>query len=157
MITMFTNISAVTIDGVRTFSHALLVEPERPDERIGGSAKLRGFMVCGASPTFDVFLKSAEFTREDGQSPHIFIGSKGIKPLATGLILTFKDGPTVQVVRGTYDERPICIDEFADDADYEAIWIRLTQRVAEFWYAPNMPVLAWHNATAVRRTAGKAR
>lgn len=143
--TLFTNIDFVTLNGVRTFSHALLLEDAKSWTGQGRMYHLRGFTFHEAIPSFDVVLKSPEYTLAAAQTPHVFIGSDGPRPLASGHIMTFKNGPTVQLVAQDH-EQPLCIDNISGNSDESPIlrvWAILQPRVRQFWTAPNMPVATW--------------
>lgn len=70
--TLITDLSFVSLAGVRTFTHALLVEETRhPFLREQSHTQLRGFGAEASAPTFDVGLPSYEHE----------IGAVGCDPL----------------------------------------------------------------------------
>lgn len=152
--TLFTNLRFVTLNGVRTFTRALLLEPSEDLLNRGTTAfGIRGFGTDAAWPVFDVRVPSLEYTSATGESADLFVSGEGEpRPLATGAILRFKDGPEVQLLAED-GRQAIDIMEFAPDADIRDVWDVLPRKVAEYYGAPNMPVLNWVRADDVRVAA----
>ena len=145
---LFTNLSFVAIvppgaqQGVRTSSHALLIEPWEPVfyEGTDPLARLRGFGVEGSCPIFDYALPGDSYKSEDWNRG-VMISDGEEKPLMGGQTLSFDDGPviTLWVEDAT---SPIQIDEIPD-GEYDECWELLRRNVRRFWQLPRVPHLAW--------------
>lgn len=142
---LFTNIQFVIINNVRTYTHALLLEDAQgvldPKSR---SYSLRGFSLDETVPSFDFPLNSKTYELIDAHSGAIFIGNRGPRPLASGYIMRFENGPTVQLFTAT--TQPLCIDEISGDpctSPVLRVWAILQPRIRQHWDAPNMPTVKW--------------
>lgn len=153
--TLITNIHFATINAMRLEIAALLVQ-EQPHgmNRKVQRYQLRGFGPDPAWPIFDLDLKSPKFERASARSQHSIIGADDtLRPLSTGEILTFEDGPEVQLVMPHRSEEPLDVEVFEGD-NYGALWAVLTTKTARYWKAPNMPTLAWLPTQSVRFSRG---
>jgi hypothetical protein len=148
---LITNLDFVICGPVRTFSHALVLQTgpglfdrEKPEYRI------RGFTTDASSPTFDIHVKSIEYTADQAASRDVFIGNDGEpRPLMSGAIFKFADGgPELQLVTSDY-KRPLDIMDF--EGEPRQCWDMLLLKAAEYWTGPNMPTLRWLPAASVRR------
>jgi hypothetical protein len=152
-ITLFSNLSYVTIGDVRTNCGALILEPRDPQDRHPGGFfasrdKIRGFAYGASNPCFDMFPPSLEYVAQDADSSATLVmlrdGEDKPIPMFRGAILTFKDGPVLRLMAGTHDDRPIQIDhiESPDHGElYDTLWATMDRRIAEFCDTPNQLVV----------------
>lgn len=150
--TLITNLDYVVIGGVRTYTHALLVERGdslfSPDEP---QYKLRGFGTDPALPTFDTVIPTDEFELVAAQSSAVFVGGDGEpRPLFGGAIMRIAGVLEVQLIAANGSRQPIDVHRFPEDAGVDAVWDMLGRKVAEHWHAPNMPLPQWVSSAAVR-------
>lgn len=155
--TLITNLDYVVIGGVRTYTHALLVERGdslfNPDEP---QYKLRGFGTDPALPTFDAVIPTDEFELVAAQSNAIFVGGDGEpRPLFGGAIMRIVGVPEIQLIAAGGSRQPIDVHHFSEDTYVDAVWELLSRKVAEHWSAPNMPLLQWVSSAAVRQALGR--
>lgn len=171
-VTLITNLEYVLVDGtgVRTHTHALVItQPDAEDlgqRLVGPHAVLRGFAYSHTNGTFDMHIPSGEYTTEAAASHGMqFLKDDGsTTPLVTGLLMRFKDGPTLQLQRwcDAADTRPIHVETIeADDSSelYRRLWTTLDDRIGEFWPREGMPVVAWtdkRQALSMRRQISRA-
>lgn len=150
--TLITNLDYVTVNGIRTFTHALLAE--RTDSIFDHDKpqhKLRGFSTDPSLPTFDTVIPTDEFDLVPAQSGHLFIGGDGEpRPLLGGAIMKIVGAPDVQLIAGVNSREPIDVHRFPEDTHVDMVWEMLSRKVAEHWTAPNMPLPQWMPSAAVR-------
>lgn len=152
--TLFTNLSFVVVNGLRPHVNALLFEegvqllhPNRINYRI------RGFGVESSWVVFDMDVASFKYEIVDAASHNFMVaGAEGgaPTPLVTGAILSLRDGPDIQLLANDND-RPIDVTEYDPGTDILKVWEDLPRKVAEYWTAPNMPVLDYVPAEHVRK------
>lgn len=154
--TLFLNLEYVSINGVRTNCHALLLES---GPSIFGDAtryQIRGFGMDPAWPVFDIDVKTLEHTLVDAQSNHIMITDSRPegRPLCSGAIMQIKDGPALQLIVQDMD-KPLDIKTFegtwGDHVTMDKVWKYFSSHVTRYWTAPNMPYLQWGPAPSARR------
>jgi hypothetical protein len=151
--TLITNLSFVSLAGMRTFTHALLVEEtQHPFLREQSRALLRGFGTEASAPTFDVCLPSYEHEigAVHGDGRFVVLTDDGIRPLMSHAIVRFKNGPEV-LLSVENQAKPLDIQQWAGEAGERTIlrvWEALEQKVRAYWTAPNMPIQQW---TSLRR------
>jgi hypothetical protein len=144
---LITNLGAVTIGDIRTYTHALLlIDTKGCDMARNGRFAARGFATEAGEPTFDMRLPSIDYTFELEPVPD-FIKNTGGQVLSTRGTLHVKNtgGDPINDVSmvlacGSFDGRPIDFETFAgDDRDgrfYPSLWNRLQAKVAHYWDAP---------------------
>lgn len=144
--TLLTNIKWITIDGIRTYSHALLLS----DDFTLGQRRLevRGFGTEPAWPTFDFHAESLEYELVD-TTPKNFIEDEGFHRnghrIYTSCELCLKDGRTLKIAIEN-SEFPIDIQTFEAPIHSSLItevWPVLWEKVERYWDAPGMPHLKW--------------
>ena len=146
--TMFTNLDWVTVNGVRTWTHALILE-EGPHMFGGVKRSLRGLGVDPAWPVFDLNVPSIEYTLVDAQSQSVLLTDSepsGQRPLCSGAIMQLKDGPELQLIVRDH-KQPLDIKTFegtwGDRVTTDRLWAHMQSRIPRYWNAPNMPALLW--------------
>jgi hypothetical protein len=146
---LFTNLEWVTIRGVRTFTHALVLErSERCALRRGGAdMRVRGFSTDATAPTFDVPMSNFDWSLED-TTPERFIEderchrdghrlwtSYGLKVHLRGW--SEQEGVGEVIELATCDSaREVRVSRFAGPL---ACWKALKREVLDFWRHPAMP------------------
>lgn len=150
---LFTNLSYVAIDPVRTNSSALLLE--LATSFVPGTVRYRarGFGPDSAWPVFDLEIPSMEYTLTDPQGLHRVIGDGTDKPLFSCAMLRIKKGPNLLLTIEDH-EQPIDIRVFYTE-DYAPIWATLKDRVARYWRAPYMPYLKYGPSKAPHKETVK--
>jgi len=140
--TLITNLNWVSLNGIRTYTHALLLTEGKAMFGDETRYQLRGFGTDPAWPTFDVDVPSLDHTLLDARGNAVMItdACPGGEPLITGSILQFKDGPRVDCITEARG-KPLRFDRF--EGSILQVWAILPARVREFWSAPNMPTLRW--------------
>jgi len=157
--TLFLNLTYVIVNGVRTSTHALLLESNPAMFGDGIRHQVRGFGLDSAWSVFDLDVPSIEYTLTDGQSNHIMITDShpAGRPLCSGAIMKIKDGPELQLIVEDQNQ-PIDIKTFegtwGDRITYDKLWNYLNANVVRYWHAPNMPRLMWGPAPG-RRSFGR--
>ena len=141
VVTLITNLDFATINGVRAFAHAIMVDDDPTD----GSSKefrvrVRGFSTHASLPVFDMFVPSATFVKCGGDREG---------DAETQCDLTFEDGPTIHLTKTVMSDRAFLIETFTNP-DITHVFDLLEMRVAQFWNAPNMPVRMYLPADQVR-------
>lgn len=152
--TLFTNLSFVTLNRVRTFTHALLLQDTGAFLGDGRDVRLRGFGTDELNPTFDFGLQSAEYELGEvaGDNRFLMASADGaLKPISSGTALRLGD----LVVGLAVDDhrKPICVDRFEapqKDRPVLQVWNVLALRVAEHWTAPAIPHTVFSRAAARR-------
>jgi hypothetical protein len=140
--TLITNLQFVTVRGVRTFCHALLVT-ENDKGLFGPSYTVRGFGTEGAWPVFDIRIAKEDLPfalAEAHSADKLWLKEDGTaQPLVSGAILSFKSGLDLQLVTAT-DEKPIDVTHYTEIIEvWQAVW----RKTAEYWHMPNMPRLVY--------------
>ena len=141
--TLITNLEWVTVNGIRTFTHALLVS-DHFDKKLR-RLQLRGFHVCPASPVFDLDIPSTAYTLTDAHSSNVMIVSDHepeLRPLCSGAIMQMEGGPRVDLVV-SHRKRPLDIRTFEGERSILQAWDMLPGLIRSYWTAPNMPTLQW--------------
>ncbi len=155
--TLITNLDYVTVETVRTMTHALLVQRgEGLFSREKPQHMLRGFSTSASLPTFDTIVPTDEFELVPAQSSAIFIGEDNEpRPLFGGAIMKIAGTPIeVQLIAANGSRDPIDVQRFPEGTDINAVWETLERKVAQHWHAPNMPLPQWVPAQSVRRRHG---
>jgi len=155
--TLITNLQFVTLQGVRTHTHALLISrTESFFERGTPKFELRGFVSNAAMPSFDAVIPTDEYRLVDAASQHMVIGGDGeMRPLSSGAIMEIEGFAPVQLVKMTYKPNlPLDVQRLPDGTDISRVWTKLEENVARYWQSPNMPVCQYLPAEHVRRTLG---
>jgi hypothetical protein len=141
------NLDWVTVNDVRTWTKALLLE-EGPGMFDKVRRAVRGIGTDPAWPVFDIFVPSIEYTLEDAQSNSIIMSdaTPNGRPLCTGAIMKLKDGPEMQLVVRDH-KLPLDIHTFegtwGDGTITDKLWDRLSRLAPKYWNAPYMPSLVW--------------
>ena len=143
---LFTNLQYVTVNDVRTNSHALLLD-ESPGIFDEIRRVARGFGVDPAWPVFDLRIPTLDYELTDAASNSIMLTTSHPegRPLCSGAIMQIKGGPRLDLIVHDQDQ-PISIQTFEGrygDEVISAAWEELSSLCAKFWKAPNMPRLAW--------------
>lgn len=113
-IVLITNLRRAVVNDVHLDAHALLIEPPSNDV----SARVRGFVSCGASPVFDVRTRVFEHTIDTG---------------GTEESVRFGSGLTVHLFRHATGS-PLDIERYEPgDEVYERIWEQLEKKVVHYW------------------------
>jgi hypothetical protein len=152
---LITNLSYVTVEDVRTHTHALLVVREASPLSEGTPrCLLRGFSTSPALPTFDAVVPTDEFTLVDAHDPTLMIksGAGGLRPLIRGSIMRIPGWRDVHLI--AFTPRDVCVHRFPEGTDVGEVWEELERAVARHWDAPNMPRPQWIPATMVRAELG---
>lgn len=142
--TLITNLEWVTINGIRTYTHALLLTDGAyafgPSDR--RRYQVRGFGTDSAWPVFDLDVPSIEYTLADARSGAIMLtdDDPAGRPLISGAIMQIKDGPRADLVVSDR-KAPLQVDQFM--CSILQVWDVLPMYVRRFWTAPNMPTLHW--------------
>lgn len=131
---LFTNLDYVTVNGVRTTTHALLLssgaeglfkdDPPRND--------IVGFGSSCSWRVFDMRVPSIEYTLTPADSSKSMVmlqDDRTVKPVFSGGILQLKDGPTFTLLVHDYDQ-PIYTDVFEADVTDLETHSEFHQRVA---------------------------
>ena len=155
--TLITNLEFVVVNGVRTHTHALLVE-EGPSMFGGGAdRRIRGFGMDPAWPVFDIMgLPSIDFELTDASGGPLFISDSNPegRPLYSGAIMQMAaGGPKIDLIVQDH-EQALDIKRFEGrygDSIITKVWDHLSATVGRFWRAPNMPRLAWGPSPGYRR------
>lgn len=144
---MVTNLDWVTVNGVRTWTKALILE-EGPGMFDKVRRAIRGLGTDPALPVFDLFVPSIEYTLVDAQSNSVIMSDatpEG-RPMATGAIMQLKDGPELQLVVRDY-RKPLDIKTFegtwGDGTLTDRLWAHMESCIPKYWKAPYMPTLVW--------------
>jgi hypothetical protein len=152
--TLFTNLSFVTVNGVRTFTHALLLQDTGSFTGEGRDVRLRGFGTDELNPTFNIGVRAPEYELGEvaGDNRFLMASDDGeLKPISSGTALRLGD---LVVGLAVDDQRkPICVDKFEapqNDSPVLQVWNVLARRVAEHWTAPAIPHTSF-TSTRVRR------
>lgn len=144
--TLITNLEYVWVNGVRTFTHALLVEEtEGLFEDTPPRRQILGFGTEGSAPTFDLDVPSIQYEigpiRRGG--PILVSDSGNTQPLFSAAEMRFfKGGPTLRL-HVADPERPLDIQSWEGDPGDRVvlrIWEVLPSKVATYWRAPRMPI-----------------
>ena len=141
--TLFTNLQYVIVNGVRTHTFALLLcDPSGWLDKANRRSQLRGFGTAPEWETFDLDMKSLEYTLTDARSGAIMITDSHPtnRPIASGAVMQFTDGPRVDLI--VCDQgKPIAVHKF--DGEITQVWDFLPGLVRAAWIAPNMPTVSW--------------
>lgn len=140
---LITNLEYVVVNGVRTFTHALLLTEGKAFFRDGVRRELRGFGTDPAWPTFDLTVPSMIYTLMPASNPHVVMITDAApegRPLLSGAIMQIEGGPRVDLVVSN-PEQPLDIQTF--DGSILQVWQVLPRLVRKYWTAPNMPALHW--------------
>lgn len=170
MPTLITNLSYVSINGVRTHTNALVIDTQQP---IFGNdkpcVKVRGFASSASDETFDLSLATGNPSYEliPAQGGPLFIGenedgsSKEPKPLFQGGVLRLAGGTELSLMKATFDQRPIDVIDNVPGAEdgYETLWPLLAVKVAEYTDTPAGPLSVYLKSDDLRwvREGGEER
>lgn len=125
---LFTNLSCVTINDVRTSSFALALS-DHPSV-LAGAPRCRavGYGPVCSWHVFDFMLPSIDYTLDVSTYDKT---------------LSIPGAPNFDLCTEDY-ERPIDVERFEfDDPPYTAFNVALAEKVAKYWRAPYMPSLLW--------------
>jgi hypothetical protein len=145
--TLITNLQRVLLNDVFTHCSALLLDGASESEFEGGPRNLiAGFGPDPAWPVFQINVVSLEYELVPADSSQVLMMDDAGKtrPMFRGGIMKLKDGPDLALVVAD-TEQDLCIEKFVGD-EITQVWDSLVGKVAQFWRAPNMPVLKWVNA-----------
>lgn len=151
---LFLNLSYVTINGVRTWTHALLLE-KTPGIFGGTQCKVRGFGPDPSWPVFDLVVPSIAYTLTDASGGPMFSTDSHPegRPLVQGAIMQIKKGPRIDLIVSDYEQDlNVCVFEGKDDMLIMKVWERLESMVTRFVRAPNMPTIRWVSTPGYRRS-----
>ena len=161
---LITNLAYVTVNGVRTKTHALLLAHQaHPFDEATVQCVARGFSVDPTSPTFDMVIPSIDYEFVTGESRNIMIAGDGDvapKPLFTGGIMRVlgKEPVEIQLISCDDDQAiEFTVFEKPTARDRQLIldvWDVLPGKVATYWRAPNMPTTTYMPADYVRAQYG---
>lgn len=137
---LITNLSWVTINGIRTHSHALLLE--RVDEGVCKGTKIRGFGTDATWPVFDLNVPSIKYTLEDihggpALQAHPWDGTRLIY---RGANMLFEGGPLVELCISN-SHHPIQIDDSREDI--RDVWAVLPGLTRKYWRNDGFPTMSW--------------
>ncbi len=159
--TLITNLSQVCVNGVRTDTHALLLE----DTPSWGDPEQRRFCVRGfgcdpAWPVFTLPVESVKYILTPGRSAAVVMrlveGSEALdlKPLFTGGFLQLEGGPQLTLIAED-GAKVIDFESFEGGSDTICrVWEVLSRKTLEYWVAPNYPKLTYWSAKAARLMSG---
>lgn len=156
-IILFTNLDYVCIGDVRTRSHAAYLQAQyNPRLTLVNGPRFRfyGFGTETSNPTFDIDVPSIDYKLISAASAHTFIGDSGkARPISSGAIMKIEGfDREIQLVVGR-QELPIEIETFefdSEDHDWEHFHLKVTENVAKYWIAPNMPLQMYQPIEIVR-------
>ena len=144
--TLITNLEWAVVNGIRTFTHALLVsDHEGAFDKNTRRRQLRGFGTDPAWPVFDLDIPSTSYTLSDARSGNVMILSGNDpkpRPLCSGAIMQIESGPRVDLLVSD-QRRPLDVRTFPREVTIRDVWDVLPGLVRSYWTAPNMPTLQW--------------
>lgn len=154
---LFLNLDWVVVNGVRTSTHALLIE-EGPGMLTPVDRRVRGFGLDSAWAVFDVRVPTIEYTMQDFEGNAIMLTNrdpKGYVPLVSGAVVQIaSDGPRLELAVLDH-KRPIDVKTFegtwGDRVTLDALWVYLNENAPKYWTAPGMPKLVWGHSPYYRR------
>jgi len=131
---LITNLSAVLVNGVRTYTYALLLS------ELKGTTQIRGFGTDSTWPTFDLFVPSLDYTLTNPQGEIWNAPRPPGYPKFTGGIMQFVGGPRVDlwISNGSTSIR---IDPAK--ANILDVWAVLPGLVRKFWIHSGIPTIQW--------------
>lgn len=140
--TLLTNVSFLQDNDsrrLRIYCRAVLISEGVGDKVSGYHTTIRGFGTDASWDNFCLYLEDDKlpFTLTPASDPSKLMGEK---PIFAGNLLTLSDGTAYFLQCDDYN-RPI--DIHTQTGDICRIWDILKEKVAEYWHAPNMPVLHW--------------
>lgn len=158
--TLFTNLSYVGVNDIRTHTNALLLAQDAGTfDRQELEYKIRGFKTEASCETFDMRVKSLEYVTEDWQGNVLMVGQNDKpKSIMGGTVLRFKEGLKIDLWLDDM-ERPIDMMDWKEEIDPDhpygsgmitEVWKELSKKVALYWRAPNMPLQQYVPAHEVR-------
>lgn len=129
--TLLTNLRFITLNGVRTFCHALLItQDDNPVISFGGSNySIRGFGTEAAWPVFDMALAKEDLpyslTTAASDNVLVIAHDGSTKLLRTGTIMTFKSGLSL-VLESDAASKPIDVTYEEDDISevWRMLWVK---------------------------------
>lgn len=117
---------------------------------------IRGFGSDAAYPIFSTWLGDNAFpyTVNQAESADMFIGHDNkMRPMSSGAVFHFGDG-TRLYLNVEDNACPLDIVSFQEGTEIDVVWNTLQKKVAQYWQAPNMPVLSYSPARLVRMALG---
>lgn len=140
---LITNLEWVTIHGIRTFTHALLLcEGVHPLDSSKPRSQLRGFGTDPSWPVFDFTVPSIEYTLEDIQGGPALQAHPwdGTRLIYRGAKMQFAGGPLIELaISNSY--HPIQIDQSREDI--RDVWAVLPVLVRKYWRTDGFPRILW--------------
>lgn len=143
--TLITNLNHVIVNGVHTYTHALLIEQK--EDR----CQLQGFCTDAALPIFCVRLPTAGFVLRDPQGDLVnFVTLSQYSVAGSRLDLEIAGAPSVELWTSRGSCHPIDVCRFDAAEDLEDIEGVLRRKVAQYWSAPCIPIAHYVPVDTIR-------